>query len=114
MTSKERLKVLAAFIRNQVSLADRPPVGCVQLNNEEASLCADALEANEQMRALLIDAVPDLAEQWCDECGGQDAECPETCYVKRARTLLGKPQTHDKECNCTATGGECSPAETAP
>lgn len=40
----ERLKVLARFIRNQASLADRPPPGCIQLNNDEALLCADALE----------------------------------------------------------------------
>jgi hypothetical protein len=39
-----RMAVLARFIRNQVSLADRPPPGCIQLNNDEASLCAEALE----------------------------------------------------------------------
>src|SRR5262249_19674373 len=31
-------------LRNQVWLADRPPPGCVQLNNDEALLCAQALE----------------------------------------------------------------------
>lgn len=40
----ERLKILATFIRGQIELAHRPPVGCVQLNNEEAALCAEALE----------------------------------------------------------------------
>jgi hypothetical protein len=47
MTDKptnERLSILARFIRNQVSLADRPPPGCIQLNNDEAQLCAEALE----------------------------------------------------------------------
>lgn len=42
--SNERLTVLAGFIRNQVGLADRPPPGCIQLNNAEALLCAEALE----------------------------------------------------------------------
>lgn len=40
----ERMVVLARFLRNQISLADRPPPGCVQLNNEEAAVCATALE----------------------------------------------------------------------
>lgn len=53
MTSKMRLKVLAAFIRNQVSLGDRPPVGRIELGNEEASLCADALEHNERLCTAL-------------------------------------------------------------
>lgn len=35
---------LARFIRNQVALADRPPPGCIQLNNDEALVCASALE----------------------------------------------------------------------
>lgn len=43
-STDERLQVLARFIRNQVSLADRPPPGCIQLNNDEALLCAEALE----------------------------------------------------------------------
>lgn len=42
--TNERLQILARFIRNQVSLADRPPPGCIQLNNDEALLCAEALE----------------------------------------------------------------------
>jgi hypothetical protein len=42
--TKERAGILARFIRNQVSLADRPPPGCIQLNNEEATVCAIALE----------------------------------------------------------------------
>jgi hypothetical protein len=44
LTADERLATLARFIRNQVGLADRPPPGCIQLNNEEALLCAQALE----------------------------------------------------------------------
>jgi len=43
-SANERLQILARFIRNQVSLADRPPPGCIQLNNDEALLCAEALE----------------------------------------------------------------------
>lgn len=39
-----RLQVLAAYLRSQVALADRPPVGRVELNNEEATLCAVVLE----------------------------------------------------------------------
>lgn len=44
LASNERIAVLARFIRNQVGLADRPPPGCIQLNNAEALLCAEALE----------------------------------------------------------------------
>lgn len=36
--------VLARFLRSQIALTDRPPVGCVQLNDEEATLCAEALD----------------------------------------------------------------------
>jgi hypothetical protein len=43
--TKDRLMVLARFIRNQIGLADRPPPSCIQLNNDEALLCAEALEA---------------------------------------------------------------------
>jgi hypothetical protein len=42
--TRSRMSVIAQFIRNQVSLADRPPPGCIQLNNDEALLCAEALE----------------------------------------------------------------------
>jgi hypothetical protein len=44
LTAEKRLATLAQFIRNQVGLAERPPPGCIQLNNEEALLCAQALE----------------------------------------------------------------------
>lgn len=44
MVAPKRMQILARFIRNQVSLADRPPPGCIQLNNEEATVCAIALE----------------------------------------------------------------------
>jgi hypothetical protein len=44
LASNERMAVLARFIRNQISLADRPPPGCIQLNNDEAAVCAEALE----------------------------------------------------------------------
>ena len=40
----QRLTTLAAFLRSQVALAERPPVGRVELNNEEATLCAEVLE----------------------------------------------------------------------
>jgi len=40
----ERLSTLAAFIRSQVALGARPPVGRVELNNEEAALCAEVVE----------------------------------------------------------------------
>lgn len=43
-TSNERLLVLARFLRGQIALADRPPAGHVQINNEEATRCAEALE----------------------------------------------------------------------
>lgn len=36
---------LARYIRSQVALAQVKPAGCVQLNNAEALLCAEALEA---------------------------------------------------------------------
>lgn len=42
--TNDRLQILARFIRNQVALADRPPPGCIQLNNDEALLCAEAIE----------------------------------------------------------------------
>lgn len=67
------LVTLATFLRNQVTLSDRPPVGCVQMNNEEAMTCVQALEselkrrdsraqASQEMRDLI-----DFAEnQWLD------------------------------------------------
>lgn len=45
MVERARQAQLARFLRNQISLADRPPAGSVQLNNEEAAVCAEALEA---------------------------------------------------------------------
>lgn len=78
-TSKERHAVLARFIRNQVSLSDRPPVGCIQLNNEEASLCAEALEQNQQMR-----------QDWATICAASDAMPPsEAAAVGDAMILRG-------------------------
>jgi hypothetical protein len=44
LPTKERMQILARFLRSQIALPDRPPVGCVQLNNEEATVCAIALE----------------------------------------------------------------------
>jgi hypothetical protein len=44
VSSTERMAVLARFLRNQIALADRAPPGCVQLNNEEAAVCAQAIE----------------------------------------------------------------------
>lgn len=43
MSDYQRVITLARYLRNQVSLADRPPVGRVELNNEEAIVAADAL-----------------------------------------------------------------------
>jgi hypothetical protein len=51
--SKERMRTLAKFLRSQIALADRPPVGRVELNNEEAYACVLALEA------LVADDAPD-------------------------------------------------------
>lgn len=53
----ERALILARYLRSQIALADRPPVGRVELNNEEAGVCAEALEklAAESMPASLED-----------------------------------------------------------
>jgi hypothetical protein len=51
LPADERLATLARFIRNQVGLADRPPPGCIQLNNDEALLCAQALERSVETKA---------------------------------------------------------------
>lgn len=40
----ERIAVLARFIRSQVQLAERPPPGRIEINNDEAELCARVLE----------------------------------------------------------------------
>jgi hypothetical protein len=39
-----RAATLANYLRSQIGLADRPPVGRVELNNEEATRCVEALE----------------------------------------------------------------------
>lgn len=44
VTDLERLTILAKFLRNQAALSDRPPVGRVELNNEETLLIADVLD----------------------------------------------------------------------
>jgi hypothetical protein len=48
MTERTREEILAAFIRSQAALTDKHPhtpgPGSVNLNNEEALLCAEALE----------------------------------------------------------------------
>lgn len=64
-----RMGVLARFIRNQVSLADRPPPGCIQLNNDEASLCAEALE-----RASALD-VPAEHDAHCKAVASREIGC---------------------------------------
>jgi hypothetical protein len=40
----DRLTTLARFIRSQVALGNRPPAGRIELNNEEATLCAEVIE----------------------------------------------------------------------
>jgi len=92
MTSKDRLMVLARFIRNQVSLADRPPPGCIQLNNNEALLCAEALEqVTGETSASTADALRDALEMMYDswENGDTCYEDPESCtgYLGRAFSL---------------------------
>lgn len=53
MIDSERIKTLAAFLRNQAGLADRPPVGRVEMNNDEALILADVLDDYyEQARAI--------------------------------------------------------------
>lgn len=66
--TNERLLVLARFIRNQVALADRPPPGCIQLNNDEASLCAEALERS-VVAPTCDHAAPSPNARWCSKCG---------------------------------------------
>jgi hypothetical protein len=50
----ERLRTLSYFIRSQANLTDKNPPqlgpGSVQLNHEEALLCADALDAEIRYR----------------------------------------------------------------
>ena len=64
----ERLVTLARFLRNQVGLADRPPPGCIQLNNAEALLCAEALErsSGETGRAPLVEELVSQCEAYHD------------------------------------------------
>lgn len=40
----DRLATLARFIRSQVVLGKTPPAGRIELNNEEATLCAEVIE----------------------------------------------------------------------
>lgn len=44
MSDYQRVITLARYLRNQVALTDRPPVGRVELNNEEATVAAEAME----------------------------------------------------------------------
>lgn len=67
--SGSRLLTLAAFIRGQVALADRPPPGCVQLNNDEALLAAEALELI-GATPLLDDVIRRHVMLVLDQCGG--------------------------------------------
>lgn len=56
--SAERRSTLARFIRSQANLTDAHPhtpgPGNVRLNNEEALLCAVALELVERMRPYVV------------------------------------------------------------
>lgn len=67
--SVDRMRVLAAFIRNQAGLTDgkipKPGPGEVRLNHEAALLCADALEEVVKLRAkgiILDELLPRLAK----------------------------------------------------
>lgn len=66
----DRMRTLAAFIRNQAGLTDgkipKPGPGEVRLNHEAALLCADALEEVVKLRAkgiILDELLPVLARQ---------------------------------------------------
>jgi hypothetical protein len=86
LTAEKRLATLAQFIRNQVGLAERPPPGCIQLNNEEALLCAQALEraveTNGDGHDLHCRATARRTDIGCD-CGGFDRRRFEAapCYL---------------------------------
>ena len=69
MSDIDRLRTLAAFIRNQAGLTDeRTPKagpGEVKLNHEAALLCADALDEVIELRKkgiILDELLPALAE----------------------------------------------------
>jgi hypothetical protein len=51
-------------------------------------LSDDATNEIELLRGILPDAAPPGIEDWCDECGGKDEKCPETCWIRRARVAL--------------------------
>lgn len=42
--------------------------------------CAEALK----------DAIPENIRMVCDECGGEESQCPEGCYVRLGRAALAK------------------------
>lgn len=70
--SAERRSTLARFIRSQANLTDAHPhtpgpgPGNVRLNNEEALLCAVALELVERMRPYveMASGIPMPEPQW--------------------------------------------------
>jgi hypothetical protein len=108
---RARLVTLAAFIWNQVALADRPPPGCIQLNNEEATRCAEALEAlvpraittvgglerfPSLMDAPRLDTAPELDR--CKHCGHEAA------YTDGAPRGQNDNFTLGVECSNTSCG----------
>lgn len=64
----DRARILARFLRNQIALKDRPPVGCVQINNEEAEVCAKALEQVAAPPSSNLRSFQSRVWSWCIEC----------------------------------------------
>lgn len=42
----------------------------------------------DQLLSMVRELAPEGIEQACDECGGDDAECPAECAYRRARAML--------------------------
>jgi hypothetical protein len=89
LPTEERRLTLARFLRNQIALADRPPVGCVQLNNEEAEVCAQALERVEPPH--------------CNTCScGVLSEFHNLDDLAEIERLRGQVDRLDKKCSALA------------
>lgn len=82
------------FRAELANIADRGKAGAagVYALEVDPGLAAELLEERDQLLSMVREYAPEGIEQACDECGGDDAECPADCVYRRARALLaGKP-----------------------
>lgn len=80
--SKERMRTLAKFLRSQIELADRPPVGRVELNNEEAEICRLALEACADAIGDRPKLLREETSQWEIETKDDEGRGVYTCHAR--------------------------------